>query len=121
MESNEQEFNGLLENNKVKTKKVKRKNLYTETGEPKRIRCYWGKRGNRYDPITVVYTYANYISESYRGCVIYSGYTECGICSCTDETTPRQFCGCGSIVKFSDLPLPCQEAVREEYKDFWGE
>jgi len=98
-------------------------NLYTDTGEPKRIRCYMMKRNPTIDYITVVYTHANRLGYP-AGTVLYramndaprspQGYGQWG------EAERNQFCPGGSIVPFSELPSECQVVVNQDYKDLWG-
>ena len=113
---------------------MKRKNLYTETGEPKRVRCYWSKTGGFSDPITVVFTYAHCLDKTLTGRVFYIGiivnassgkpehdvHLKTGGCY-HGEMEAWKFKGCGSIVKFGELPPECQETVRREYNNFWEE
>lgn len=103
---------------------MKKRNLYTETGEPKRIACYMVKSKSRpADYITVVYTYASKAGYPV-GTVLYRamngnpyhpafGYCQWG------EGWQHNFKAGGSRVKFSDLPSDCQEVVRNDYKELW--
>jgi hypothetical protein len=103
--------------------KTKRANLYTETGEPKRIRCYMFKRDSRpVDYITVVFTHINFAGYP-LGTVLYramSGkpFHPLGYCQ-WGEGKSYSFHAGGSIVKFSELPIDCQEVIRNDYKDIW--
>jgi len=99
---------------------MKRKNLYTESGEPKRIRCYWSKTGDYCDPITVVLTYAGNIDEIYRHHALYVGLSTDG--SHYFGSCPQyKFCPVGSKVGFNELPKSCQEVIRDVYKKVWEE
>ena len=101
---------------------MKRENLYTETGEPKRIRCYMQKRRKTLDHITVVYTYISKTGNPV-GTVLYRGMSE-------DPYHPQGFGimgeGCrssfnpgGSRVSFSELPINCRELVYSDYSAIW--
>ena len=99
---------------------MKRQNLYTENGEPKRIRCYWSKTGDFCDPITVVLTHAGNIDEIYRGNALYIGLSESG--SYYYSSCPQyKFSPVGSKVNFKDLPDSCRKTVRDIYKKVWEE
>jgi len=102
---------------------MKRKNLYTETGEPKRIACYMIKSEPKpADYITVVYTYASKVGYPV-GTVLYRamsgkpyhplGFGQWG------EGYQHNFRPGGSKIKFSDLPADCQDLVRRDYKELW--
>jgi hypothetical protein len=102
---------------------MKKKNLYTESGEPKRITCYMIKREPiPADYITVIYTYANKIGLPV-GHIMYRAMSEApyhplGICIWGEGERGRFNPG-GSRIKFSDLPEDCQEVVRNDYRDIW--
>ncbi len=98
--------------------------LYTETGEPKRIRCYMYKREPRpfFDYITVVFTHAHLYGNPGR--VFYRGMS-------ADPFHPLGFGQGGEVsrwnskpggsrVSFSDLPEPCQRLVMQDYEEIWG-
>ena len=102
---------------------MKRKNLYTESGEPKRVRCYMQKRRKTFDYITVVFTYANKLGYP-AGTVIYRGTSEHpthpqGFGQWGEQQVPLG--SSGSMVKFNELPLDCQKLIREDYAELWGE
>ena len=101
---------------------MKRKNLYTETGEPKRIKCYMQKRRKTCDYITVVYTYASKAgfpvgTVLYRGMSEYPnhplGFGQWG------EARQGSFAPGGSRISFSELPEDCQDLVLRDYKALW--
>lgn len=106
---------------------MKRKNLYTENGEPKRIRCFMYKQEPKpyADWITVVFTYASKAGYSI-GTVLFRGMSgdpthPLGIGYFEEwdiyrKGIPRFG---GSRVKFSELPDKCQELVRRDYKELW--
>ena len=101
------------------------KNLYNEKGEPKRIACYMYKQNPKpcADYITVVYTHANFAGYPI-GTTVYramSGkpFHPLGI-GLWGETNSCQFKAGGSRVKFSELPVDCQELVRRDYEELWG-
>ena len=104
---------------------MKRKNLYTETGEPKRIACYMYKQEPKpyEDWVTVVYTHYSKSDPEYIGKVVYttmSGdpFHPLGI-GLSGEAERGKFKPGGSRVKFSELPPKCQELVRRDYIDIW--
>ena len=104
---------------------MKRKNLYTENGEPKRIRCYMFKQNPKpyADYITVVYTYASKAGYP-TGTTVYramSGapFHPLGIGYFVDKIYINGFHAGGSRVKFSELPHDCQELVRRDYSELW--
>jgi len=99
---------------------MKHKNLYTDTGEPKRICCYWAKRSDCCDPITVVLTHAQYIDKIYQGYIVYIGMTESGNHYYGSQSAGTPF-HAGSRVKFTDLPEPCRETVVDIYRKVWEE
>jgi len=101
----------------------KRKNLYTENGEPKRIRCYMIKKEPPpTDYIAVVFTYASKAGYPV-GTVLYKamsglpfhplGYAQWG------EARQGRFKPGGSKVEFSELPKDCQELIRNDYRIIW--
>ena len=102
---------------------MRKANLYTKTGEPKRIKCFMAKRNPTTDYITVVYTHAFRLGYP-AGTVLYramndtpthpQGFGQWG------ETERHKFRAGGSRVRFSDLPKDCQDVVRQDYKDLWG-
>lgn len=107
----------------VGLRKTNYENLYTKTGEPKRIRCYMIKSEPKpADYITVVYTYASK-AGFLKGSVQYRamsgkpfhplGYAQWG------EGWQWNFRPGGSRIKFSDLPKDCQELVIRDYKEIW--
>lgn len=102
---------------------MKSSNLYTESGEPKRIACYMEKKPKHADYITVVFTYASKAGYPV-GTVLYRTmngvpyHPACGICMWGEANVSRFRPG-GSRVQFSDLPTDCQEVVRRDYKDLW--
>ena len=105
---------------------MKRKKLYTETGEPKRVRCYMYKRVPKpfADYITVVFTYAGGAGypHGYAQYITMSG-EPChpqGVCL-WGEAYAHRFKPGGSRVKFSELPRDCQEVVRRYYREMWEE
>ncbi|MCL2062057.1 MAG: hypothetical protein FWH03_05475 [Firmicutes bacterium] len=110
-----------------KQSSMKRSNLYTESGEPKRIRCYMFKQEPKpyCDWVTVVFTYAN--NAGYPvGTVIFrtmSGdpFHPLGIGMWGEHDRFRKglFRPGGSRVKFSEIPEKCQELVRMDYKELW--
>ena len=102
---------------------TKHKNLYTENGEPKRIRCYMFKQNPKpyADYITVVYTYTSEAGYPI-GTTVYrtmSGapFHPLGIRLWGEQRKP--FHVGGSRVKFSELPHDCQELVRRDYSEPW--
>ena len=103
---------------------MKRKNLYTETGEPRRIRCYMQKRRTTYDYITVVYTHASKAGFPV-GTVLFRGMSEdpyhpLGY-GMGGEGSRGSFNPGGSRVSFSELPKNCQDLVLRDYKALWEE
>lgn len=100
-----------------------RVNLYTESGEPKRIRCYMQKKQKTIDYITVVFTYASHLGYP-NGTVLYLAmngnpyHPAFGFCQ-WGEGHRGTFRAGGSRIKFSELPMDCQEIVRREYKELW--
>jgi len=107
----------------IKEDTIVRKNLYTESGEPKRIRCYMIKSNPKpVDYITVVFTHANFAGYPI-GRVVYramSGkpFHPLGF-SIWEEVSCGYFNARGSVVKFSELPIDCQEVVMNDYKELW--
>ena len=100
-----------------------KKNLYTTTGEPKRIRCYMQKVKKSVDYITIVFTYAHYAGYPI-GTVLYRamndlpfhpayGFAQWG------EGNQCSFRPGGSRVAFVDLPNDCKELIMRDYKDLW--
>lgn len=98
------------------------KNLYTETGEPKRIRCYMIKRNPKpADYITVVYTHANFAGYPI-GTILYramSGQPFHPLGFCQWGEASGLFNAGGSLIQFSELPKDCQEVVLRDYKELW--
>ena len=105
---------------------MKRKNLYTDNGEPRRIRCYMIKREPRpLDYITVVFTYASKAGYPV-GTVVYRGMSAnpChplgfGQWGEHDLNRHKTFVPGGSRVKFSELPEECKQLVRQDYEELW--
>jgi hypothetical protein len=104
---------------------MKRSNLYTDTGEPKRVACYMEKKPKHADYITVVFTYVSKAGYP-TGTVLYRAmngnpyHPACGICL-WGESTAYKFNPGGSRIKFSELPTDCQEVIRRDYEDLWRE
>ena len=103
---------------------MKSKNLYTETGEPRRIKCYMQKRRKTYDYITVVYTHASKVGFPV-GTVLYRGMSEdpyhpLGFGQ-WGEHRHGSFTPGGSRVSFSELPKNCQDLALRDYKAIWEE
>lgn len=106
---------------------MKKKNLYKENGEPKRIRCYMFKQEPKpyADYITVIFTYAS--KAGFRvGTVAFRTMSAdpfhphgIGMWGEHDLYKDGRFHAGGSRVKFSELPERCQELVRRDYKDIW--
>ena len=98
--------------------------FYTESGEPKRIRCYMYKgRKRSADYITVVYTYGSRAVGLPKYTVLYRGmsgqpYHPLGFCQ-WGEASQCNFRPGGSRVHFSELPQDCQDVVRNDYKYIW--
>jgi len=106
---------------------MKRKNLYTASGEPKRIACFMFKQEPKpyLDWVTVIFTYASKAGYPI-GTVLYrsmSGdpFHPWGIGMWGEQDLFRypKFCPGGSRVKFSEIPEKCQELVRMDYKELW--
>ena len=98
-------------------------NLYTETGEPKRVRCYMYKRNPKpfADWITVVYTHANRAGYPI-GTTVYRTMSEDpshpqGVGLWGEQREPLR--AGGSRVKFSELPEKCRVLVMQDYKELW--
>jgi hypothetical protein len=104
---------------------MKRKNLYAENGEPKRIRCFMFKQEPKpyHDWVTVVFTYASKAGYPV-GTIVYRAMSG-------DPTHPLgigqwgeqkggPFRAGGSRVKFSEIPEKCQALIRQDYKELWG-
>ncbi len=103
---------------------AKKNNIYTENGEPKRVRCFMFKQEPKpfFDYITVVYTYAHLFG--YPGRVFYRsmsadpfhplGFGQGG------DMPKWNFKPGGSRITFSELPEPCQRLVMQDYEEIWG-
>jgi hypothetical protein len=102
---------------------MRRVNLYTDAGEPKRIKCFMAKQKPTIDYITVVYTHAFRLGYP-AGTVLFRGMNDMPThpqgFGQWGETHRHKFCAGGSRVAFSDLPKDCQDVVRQDYKDLWG-
>ena len=102
---------------------MKRDNLYTKTGEPKRIKCYMAKRNPTTDYITVVYTNAFRLGYPV-GTVLYRGMNDIPThpqgFGQWGEAYQHNFRAGGSRVAFSDLPEECQKVIRWDYEELWG-
>jgi len=103
---------------------MKQANLFTETGEPKRIKCYMAKRRSTTDYITVVYTHTHLLGYP-SGTVLYRGMNDTPThpqgFGQWGETERHKFRAGGSRVEFSELPKDCQMVVRQDYKNLWEE
>lgn len=101
---------------------MSRVSLYSETGEPRRIKCYMAKRNPTIDYITVVYTHAFRLGYP-AGTVLFRGMSDMPThpqgFGLWGETERHKFRAGGIRVPFSALPKECQNVVRQDYKDLW--
>jgi hypothetical protein len=98
-------------------------NFFTD-GSPKYLRCYEKKKNPPIDRFTAVFCHASkFMGRGYIGRVYYIsaddtpthplGFYQHG------EAWQREFCPCGSRVKWRDLPKQLRDVVLAEYCDVW--
>jgi hypothetical protein len=98
--------------------------FYVNYSTPKYIRCYVAKEPVL-DKYTIVFTKASsWGGKAYVGKVYYVGMSEnpfhpLGVCQ-HGEADRSSFANAGKMIKFEDLPIPCQRFVTQEYNYIWG-